>query len=33
MTLPLDQFDDDVLTDFEAGYLITGDWLALGSSL
>ena len=33
VTLPLDQFEDDVLRDFEAGYLITGDWLALGSSL
>lgn len=33
VTLPLDQFDDDVLGDFETGYLITSDWLALGSSL
>ena len=33
VTLPLDQFDDDVLTDLEPGYLITSDWLALGSSL
>ena len=33
VTLPMDQFDEDGPEDFEPGYLITGDWLALGSSL
>ena len=33
VTLGLDQFDEDVLEDYEAGYMITDDWLALGTSV
>ena len=32
MTLSLDQFDEEVIEDYEVGYVITGSWLALGSS-
>ena len=29
----LHEFDEDILEDYEAGYVITDDWLALGSSV
>ena len=32
VTLSLDQFDEEVIEDYEVGYVITGSWLALGSS-
>ena len=32
VTLSLDQFDEEVIEDYEVGYVITGNWLALGSS-
>ena len=32
VTLSLDQFDEEAVEDYEAGYVITGSWLALGSS-
>ena len=33
ISVSLDQFDDDVLEDYEAGYVITEEWLAIGSSI
>lgn len=33
VTLNLDQFDEDLIEDYEVGYVITDDWLALGSSI
>ncbi len=33
ITLNLDQFDEDLIEDYEVGYIITDDWLALGSSI
>ncbi len=32
MTLSLDQFDEEAVEDYAVGYVITGSWLALGSS-
>ena len=32
VTLSLDQFDGEAVEDYEAGYVITGSWLALDSS-
>ena len=32
VTVNLDQFDEEVIEGYEAGYVITGSWLALGSS-
>ena len=32
VTLNLDQFDDEAVEDYEVGYVLTGSWLALGSS-
>ena len=33
ITLNLDQFDENLIEDYEVGYIITDDWLALGSSI
>ena len=33
ITLNLDQFDENLIEDYEVGYVITDDWLALGSSI
>ena len=33
VSVSLDQFDDDVLEDYKAGYVITEEWLAIGSSI
>ena len=33
VTVSLDQFDEDAVEDYEVGYVITDDWLALGSSV
>ena len=33
VTVNLDQFDEDALEDYEAGYLITDDWLAVGTTI
>ena len=32
VTLSLDQFDEEAVEDYEAGYVIADSWLALGSS-
>ena len=32
VTLSLDQFDEEAVEDYEVGYVLTGSWLALGSS-
>ena len=33
ITLNLDQFDENLIEDYKVGYMITDDWLALGSSI
>ena len=33
ITLNLGQFDENLIEDYEVGYVITDDWLALGSSI
>jgi hypothetical protein len=33
VTLSLDQFGEEVLEDYEVGYVITSDWLAIGSTV
>lgn len=33
VTAQMDQFDEGFLADYEAGYLITNDWLAMGTTV
>ena len=33
VTIEMDQFDEDALEDYEVGYLISDDWLALGTTV